>query len=365
MEIPSERIDFKEKERSEKFNNWWKKQKGWEKVIIILGVIVLVIIFGNWIFGSSDNPSGNNSLNSQPSNLAVNPEQQCQNSGNIWCNNQCYDSCPINETFFCSPSGQSACINQNSSLKYDFITYTNQEPYYSAYCNKINPYNLDVRKASAEAIKNDPGSYNINQLIDIYDWVENNIEYQNVRLAGIPYPASDTLATKSGDCKNQAVLIASMVEAIGGTAKVVIDPFCGHAYALVYASNQSQDMQSIAEIINMHYNQQLSIQWITSGNENWLIFDPAGGSYPGNTLPQCSGKRTIYYVTGCMDCEQQYPNMPLTFQDKCYSECPSGTISVNNYSCSPCPAGSYSYKNQCVTCPDGYSLHNDGRCYSD
>ena len=64
-----------------------------------------------------------------------------------------------------------------------------------------------------------------------------------------PLSTSQTLYTSSGDCKNQAVLIASMVESIGGTAKVVADPSCDHAYALVYISNQSQDMQSIANTI--------------------------------------------------------------------------------------------------------------------
>ena len=51
MEIPSEKMYFKEKERNEKFNNWWKKQKGLEKVIIILGTIFIVIVLWNWIFG--------------------------------------------------------------------------------------------------------------------------------------------------------------------------------------------------------------------------------------------------------------------------------------------------------------------------
>ena len=341
----------------------WNWKVFWA-VIILIGIVI-------WGFNhlqqqntNTNTPSSNNSYVTPSQNQYLTPEQQCQNSGGIWCNSQCYNSCPAGENFFCSPSGQSGCINPSStSLNDSFTSYTDQAPYYGAYCDKIDPYNLNVREASSKAIKNDPGSYNINQLLDIYDWVKTNIQYQSVTSPNIPYPPDQTLATSSGDCKNQAVLIASMVEAIGGTAKVVADPSCNHAYALVYISNQSQDMQSIANTIDTYYNQQLNIQWITSGNENWLIFDPAGGYYPGNTLPECSGARTVYYVDSCLSCVQQYPNMPYTYGNSCYSQCPSGTISTNGHDCSPCPAGEYAYNNQCVTCPSGYYLAVNGRCY--
>lgn len=353
-----------------------KQRSPWFYIVIIVGilaVLVLGIVSMNNQNSNSQTPNTNNNQNSNnqapdtnPSqNQYLTPEQQCQNNGGTWCNSQCYSSCPTGENFFCSSSGQSGCVvNQNSSLSNNsFTTYTDQAPYYGAYCDKIDPYNLNVREASSLAIKNNPGSYNINQLLDIYDWVKKNIEYQSVTSPNIPYPPDQTLATSSGDCKNQAVLIASMVEAIGGTAKVVADPSCNHAYALVYISNQSQDMQSIIDTISKHYNQQLYIQWITSGNENWLIFDPAGGLYPGNTLPECSGTRTVYYVNSCLSCEEQYPNMPYTFGNSCYSQCPSGTVSVNGHDCSYCQAGEYSYNNQCVTCPSGYYLAVNGRCY--
>ena len=48
-----------EAKEANKTKSWWKKQKGWEKVIIILGAIVIVIMLWNWIFGSSAFDAGN------------------------------------------------------------------------------------------------------------------------------------------------------------------------------------------------------------------------------------------------------------------------------------------------------------------
>jgi hypothetical protein len=272
----------------------------------------------------------------------------------------------LGEDFSCPISGEPNCIAPSArpaEENYHFQYYENKDPYYGAFCDKINPYDLKVREASAEAIRGDSGSYNIDQLLDVYDWVKENIQYQSVPLAGIPYPPSDTLATKSGDCKNQAVLIASMIEAIGGNARVIVDPLCVHAYTIVYFANTSQDMQHYLDTISSHYHKPLNFQWEVFDGGNWMIFDPAGGNYPGDTLPECSGDRTIYSIDGCLSCAKQYPDMPYTLGDKCYSQCPSGTISTNDYACSPCPKGYYSFENECVTCQSGYYLATNGRCY--
>ena len=271
------------------------------------------------------------------------------------------------------PAGQklngSSCIApqaiQNINL-YDFTSYENGEPYYSTFCDKIDPLDLNVRQAASDAIRNDPGSYSsvgIRQLFDIYDWVKANVIYQTVPLAGIPYPPSQTLSTRSGDCKNQAVLIASMVEAIGGTAKVVVEPACHHAYTIVYYGESGRDMDSFVQAVSNHYGKGVTVSYFTHDNGYWIIFDPAGGTYPGDTLPECKTSADRYYIQSCLSCGQQYVNSPYTYNGKCYSQCPSGTFSQNQHSCEPCPAGSYSWNNKCLTCDSGYVLGEDGRCY--
>jgi transglutaminase-like putative cysteine protease len=251
------------------------------------------------------------------------------------------------------------------STDYHFSYYDNKEPYYSNFCDKIDIYDTDVQRAAAQAIQNDPGSYSIAQLLDIYDWVKENIVYQTSPLAGIPYHPSETLGTGFGDCKNQAVLIASMIGVVGGTAKVVADPTCTHAYTIVYFGSIENGIDSFTQAVADHYESHVQVNYFTIGDGVWVIFDPAGGFYPGDTLPECYGERTLYYITTCMSCANQYPSSPFTFEGKCYSQCPSGTVHTNNYACSYCDEGEYAYNNECVTCPSGYYLATDGMCYPD
>ncbi|MFH1221675.1 MAG: transglutaminase-like domain-containing protein [Candidatus Micrarchaeota archaeon] len=257
------------------------------------------------------------------------------------------------------------CANNTCTVDrtYDFTVEKNNSAYYRGYCDKIDAYDLSVSEAAADAIKNHSGSYSINQLFDIYDWVKNNITYQRVHLKGIPYHPSGTLKTKVGDCKSQAVLIASMVKAIGGTSQVVVDPYCEHGYAIVYLGQAGMDMSSFKAAVKEHYGPDVRVSHFTADNSTWVIFDPAGASYPGNTLPECSGNRSVYFVTSCLDCAHQQPPMQYTFNDKCYSTCPSGTVNVTDYTCAPCPEGSDSCNNQCYTCREGYYLGTDCLCH--
>jgi hypothetical protein len=180
---------------------------------------------------------------------------------------------------------------------------------YEDYCDKIVPNDLAVRQAAAEAISEHPGSFSVNQLLDVYDWVRENIFYQNVPVdTWPPYPPNETLKTKSGDCKNQAVLIASMVEAIGGSARVLYIPDCEHAFSEVYLGSRD-DVEDLSDAIWAHYDiydmsEQKSPTWHIHTNEyneteNWFIFDTAGGWYPGNTIDECMNASTVYYLLDC------------------------------------------------------------------
>jgi hypothetical protein len=248
---------------------------------------------------------------------------------------------------------------------------------YVDYCDKINPYDLSVRKAAAVAIRKDPGAYNAswNQLLDVYDWVKGNIQYQNVPFTDpISYPPSDTLTTKTGDCKNQAVLIASMVQAIGGKAKVLIDDDCLHAYAIVYIGNSDADVTKFAQAVGDryrggppapggYYNNVSRVVYVDYDNGKWVVMDAAGANYPGDTLDSCMRHDTVTIETSCMDCANTNPNFPYTFNNSCYSQCPSGTISPNQHVCESCPEGYHSYNNSCLRCEQGQVVGSDGMCH--
>ena len=130
-----------------------------------------------------------------------------------------------------------------------------------------------------------------------------------------------------------------------------------------FIGSENENISWFSDVVAKHYGVDVQVSYFKNKDGTWVIFDPAGGKYPGNTLSECWGSRTVYQIDSCLDCVNQYPSMPYTYEDKCYSECPSGTIHNNNYACSPCPSGYWSFNNQCVTCQSGYVLHTDGKCY--
>ncbi|MFH1094652.1 MAG: transglutaminase domain-containing protein [Candidatus Micrarchaeota archaeon] len=175
----------------------------------------------------------------------------------------------------------------------------------AGYCDKFDEHDMAVRQAAAQAIAKHPGAFSINQLLDIYDYVHANIFYHNVPLdMWPPYYPNQTLATKSGDCKNQAVLIASMVEAIGGSARVLFIPDCQHAFTEVYLGTDI-DTSIISWAIGAHYNTNgKGLNYHRSKNsknqtEYWYIFDTAGGNYPGETIPACLKANYTFEIRDC------------------------------------------------------------------
>lgn len=175
----------------------------------------------------------------------------------------------------------------------------------AGYCDKFTETDLSVRQAAAQAISKHPGAFSINQLLDIYDWVHSNVFYQNVPIdLSPPYAPAQTLATKSGDCKNQAVLIASMVEAIGGSSRVLIAPDCHHAFAEVYVGTDI-DTSIMGSAIRSHYNTEGKgpiyhhSKNSLNQTEYWFIFDTAGGSYPGETIPECFNSSQTFEIRDC------------------------------------------------------------------
>jgi hypothetical protein len=345
-------------------------------VILVVGGIILFGLAVLGIVGFAVLLGQQNSTVSQPASQPV--AQTCQDgTGNGTCSLTlpwfCKDGELVQNAIMCGcPAGQetsgadlmncSVPQKVGKTVTYNFTSHKNTDPFYGMYCDKINPYDLTVREAASDAIRKDAGAYDTTQLFDIYDWVKGNVIYQNVPLAGIPYPPTETLATKSGDCKNQAVLIASMVEAIGGTAEVVAEPGCVHAYAIVHFGPAGSNMSWFTQAVADHYGSGISVNYFTIEDGIWVIFDPAGGNYPGETLPECLGDLDHYIITGCMECSNTFTNTPYTFGDRCYGQCPSGTISANKYACTPCPAGDNSWNDQCyMPCPYG-SYFDSGYC---
>jgi hypothetical protein len=176
------------------------------------------------------------------------------------------------------------------------------DAYQGVYCDKFNPIDINVREAASAAISNHPGPYSVNQILDVYDWVHEHIIYQNVpvNLTYEPYSPDETLKTGSGDCKNQAVLIASMIEAIGGSARILLIPDCQHAFAEVYIGG-NETKNRFVDATFAHYAKAPEVNWHTSKNDTeiWFPLDTAGGRYPGNTIQDCFNASQTFVIYNC------------------------------------------------------------------
>lgn len=148
-----------------------------------------------------------------------------------------------------------------------------------------------------------PGEYNIGQVCQIYDYIVQRWKYvsdsdkkENFRSAS--RSINNDLA---GDCDDFAILIAAMIESIGGDARIsfAYNESGGHAFTEVLATNSKEDMQLIVDEINgiygtnsfriYYYPDQLGRCWL---NLDWF----GNQRHPGGEYFNFT-KRIIYYPT--------------------------------------------------------------------
>ncbi|MDG6243572.1 MAG: transglutaminase family protein [Methanolobus sp.] len=151
--------------------------------------------------------------------------------------------------------------------------------------SKIEPFDLEVRKMAAESAIKYPGQYNIYQICSLFDDTKEKIQYiSDPRGKDLWSPPSDTLAVGAGDCEDYAILLASLIESIGGTSRIYLTD--SHAFAAVYIGNNNTE--AIANAIGEYYGS-VPIYYTTDEYGSWLMMDPTSSIYagglPGGTAP--------------------------------------------------------------------------------
>lgn len=141
------------------------------------------------------------------------------------------------------------------------------------------------------------GSFNIEQLCEIFDYCYKKWRYVNDP-KGSEYlaKASETIASSlTGDCDDFAVLIATCMLAIGGDVCIVTaqGPQGGHAYAEVDIShmNISHVQDYIQKRFLSHRILQITIR--NDGTKKWLNLDWSG-DFPGG--PTFKASERDYYL---------------------------------------------------------------------
>jgi transglutaminase-like putative cysteine protease len=165
---------------------------------------------------------------------------------------------------------------------------TNPEHLFTLVNEKIDPYDVQVRTMAAASAKKYPGQYNIYQLCYLFDDTKENIQYiSDPRGKDLWSTPGETITVGAGDCDDYAILLASLIEAIGGTSRVYLTD--SHAFAAAYIGN---DTKSITDAIGEYYGP-VPIYYTTDEYGCWLMMDPTSSIYagglPGSTSPTDSG----------------------------------------------------------------------------
>ncbi|PAV11558.1 hypothetical protein ASJ81_09835 [Methanosarcina spelaei] len=170
----------------------------------------------------------------------------------------------------------------------------NPSPYFDTINHLVEPAEPDIRGKAAQVARTYPGAYNIYQVCALFDMVKEKVEYvSDPRGNDIWEPANVTLKIGAGDCEDQAILLSSMLEAVGGTTRVYLTNT--HAFAAVYIGNGTDATNAAVEGVRAYYGN-VDVNYLTDEYGSWLMLDPTSSLYAGG-LPGKTAQAEVK-VTG-------------------------------------------------------------------
>ena len=148
------------------------------------------------------------------------------------------------------------------------------------------------------------GSFNLAQTCDLWETVYSRWTYVDDPNGGDYFsPASRTIVLGyKGDCDDFAIVVASMIESVGGDARIVYarNKTTGHAYPEVYIGTTQEEFDAAAAYIRQRYHVTDVGCHITRGETGpryWLNLD-WWSTNPGGKFFADDGVRIAYYPDG-------------------------------------------------------------------
>jgi transglutaminase-like putative cysteine protease len=127
-----------------------------------------------------------------------------------------------------------------------------------------------------------PGGYSVLQIAEAFAWVKANIDYMADPGADHWQSAKETLDLGTGDCEDHALLVASIIGALGGSARVnLIEE---HAFPTVFVASNYSELMKVKQALASYYgidNASFNIAYLTDGYGYWLVIDTTGFPYVG------------------------------------------------------------------------------------
>lgn len=169
----------------------------------------------------------------------------------------------------------------------------NPDYYFKTINRLVEPAEPDVRGRAAEVARSYPGAYNIYQVCALFDMVKEEIKYiSDPRGDDVWEPANVTLRIRAGDCEDQAILLSSMIEAVGGTTRVYLTD--NHAFAAAYMGNGTDAVETTVKGVRAYYGN-VDVNYLTDEYGSWLMLDPTSSLYAGG-LPGRTAQTKIQGV---------------------------------------------------------------------
>lgn len=111
--------------------------------------------------------------------------------------------------------------------------------------------NLPLRELALSIVGNLPGKAWLREAAALQKWVQQNIRYvKDIRGVETLHAPDKMLILRQGDCDDQAVLLASMLESLGHPTRFVAVGFSPFAYSHVYAETKIGHQWVALETIN-------------------------------------------------------------------------------------------------------------------
>ncbi|RPI18747.1 MAG: transglutaminase domain-containing protein [Ignavibacteriae bacterium] len=179
-----------------------------------------------------------------------------------------------------------------------FITFVNAQSsrsiakyYAEKIYERVESDDKDVI-ATAKSIINrrNTGSLTVEDICKIYDYMYNNWTYVSDPDYKDDFQyATESLQIMQGDCEDFAIAIASLVNSVGGDARVIVIP--GHCFAEVYLTSDKERVSDYLNTMNNYYTspgaRKIGVSKVTSINYHydkdrtvWINFDYTS-KYPG------------------------------------------------------------------------------------
>lgn len=119
-------------------------------------------------------------------------------------------------------------------------------------CDYDNP---TVRNNAVALVAVSPGSFNLGQICDIYDFCRQNWSYVNDPLSADYYAkASETIKNGfNGDCDDFAILMCSMILSIGGEARISFAYNDDEGHAFTEVNIGTTDRTDVASYLKARY----------------------------------------------------------------------------------------------------------------